>query len=253
MHDSSHIRVKGTLILITLFQEGLIIAADMGGGYGDVFLSDQEKVFKIAPQFFFAVAGNARIVLRTDLSQDVFNVASIVKEFFGNLVSEGDKDFWKDLEDRLLMDFSAYLSSLRFEHWPNHEEHSSKVFYKIVFVYVGDGERIGLTELSFRYVKKNPPDISIETIHGRFEGLYLAYGYTHIAYGLRTEKPELRVLSSHPSISPFLDISASPNGITFDQALTFVRLIMAASNEMNPSAYHVTKQFSYAALKGKLR
>lgn len=253
MSDSPYIDRHGTLILITLFQDGLIIAADRDVGLEDETVSDQIKIFRFGHQCFFAVVGRPRIVLRADPTKDVFNVATIVSDFFANLELGEEGDFWEALKERLLGEFRAYLSTIKFGHWPEEDEHSSKVFYKIIFVYTGDGGQIGLTEFSFRYVKKDPPDISMEIVHGWFEGLYLAYGYTQTAYGLREGKPQLKAIAADPAVAPFLDKKSSPDGITFDQALNFIRWVMTASNALNPPAFKVSKEFSYAAIKGKHR
>lgn len=251
MNNSPHINLHGTLILITLFQDGLIIAADRDVDLGNKIVTGQEKVYKFASQGFFAVCGRPRIVIRADPTKDVFNVATIVSDFFSNYKQEEGRDFWNDLEERLLEEFRTYLSTIEFRHWPEEDKQNNKLFYKIVFVYKSDEERIGLTEFSFRYGRKDPPELSMEIIHGWFEGLYLAYGYTQSAYGLREGRsPKLKELSTDPVFAPFMDKRATPDGITFEQALNFTQGVMIVSNALNPAPFKVSRECSYAIIKG---
>jgi hypothetical protein len=253
------IEITGTLIIVTLCQNGVLICADQGGFINDESGAPQlvsrveKKVFRLAPNIVSTGCGSIKFLDANNNFAEVFNAFEVVGDYFNKRDFENTEVFWKTLEDELKETFNQKLiAGRRIDEWPPEDPEDDKILMTLVFFFINGAGEICLTELPFRYVRQVPLDTSINRDTPWFKGLVYAKGHTALLARLRDGNRSLRDISSVPLVRMFLSERTDPQTIGLQDAFEFSRIVMNASEERLPEP-RASSEFKCEILVGSFR
>lgn len=190
-----------------------------------------KKIFRLTPNVVFTACGTMSFC-DAENNSELFNFVTLVKDYFGTRTFENSEHFWTSLEDELKDTFNRTLiAGKEIDDWPLEEPNEDKTLINLIFFWIHPEQRIYLTQLSFRYIRTVPVEVSITREQFWFQGLIYAAGHTTLLHQLSRNDRSLQDVNSHPLVKMFLGGTTHPKSIRLDHATDFVRIIMKASEE----------------------
>lgn len=251
-------KLKGTLILGILCENGILICADKGlvvsdgSGKPRIISRNEKKLFRLTPNVIFTACGTIKLV-DPNSSLETFNVIKLVQEFFANQEFEDTEAFWEPLKSQLKETFiHNVIVGKEIDDWPEEEPDEDKILIRLIFFFMDKERRVHLVELYLRYARQIPVDVSIQKVKSWFGGLLYAEGHTTLLRQVRDRDKSVQDLGSHPLVKLFLTGRTDPNTIKRTHAEDFCRIIMTASSERLSESW-VSSEFDCELLNGHIR
>ncbi|SRR6266404_3588816 len=249
---------KGTLILATLCQNGVLICADQGlvasdkAGTYTLVSNSERKIFRLTENVVFTACGSIRFA-ESDNSTELFNAIEIVRDYFAKQEFDNTDRFWKHLEDEVIGSFNQNLIVGKdIDDWPLEEADEDKILMRLIFFFMDEARRVFLAELHFRYVRQIPVEVSIKSEKSWFRGLIYANGHTTLLRKISDGDKALQDIASHPLVRMFLSGRTEPKTIRLQHAKDFCEIIMKASKERLADTW-VSSEFNCELLNGHIR
>ena len=226
--------------MAVLCREGVVLCADKGGILDNVGpLKDQDKLFDLGNNAHLAACGSIKVVNPRNYSEEWFNAITITQDYFAERQFTNDDAFWEGLKNEIAEEFDDYLDD---------SDDKQEINFQLVFFCLDHENKIRHKKLTFKYDGQSEAAIEINQMW--FKGLYGAFGCSQIAYELLKGEKRLATLAKHSSIKPFINKANTPDNISLNQALAFIKKILDASSQLIPCRGHVSPNFDYVVLKG---
>ena len=223
---------KGTLVVFTKTQDGLLVCADKRLTYGpNDYRDDSTKLAQIGSKLAFAVVGVPYIEV-SDGSL-TYNAISVVKNYFATTVFEDSRPFWDGLNQRLVDSFMAYLRPRAYEAWPPTQFPEAEYsFTQILFVFPDKDRQLQIKYTQLRYIKQLKPFVDARTRGVRLKGLYDSLGWSKLDGELKRGKDRrFDDLRQEVALRPFLTNEIPETKVKVDQALIFAKRLIEVSNK----------------------
>jgi len=238
-------RPHGTLLLAVIYRDGVILAGDKGGHGGvirddEVDLTEQVKIVCVNEKIVMAATGHATIANPDNHSEQWVNCLTAGTNHFRENPFTNTDELWNGLTQAIAQTYKKYIE------WSNDTDPLS---LELPIIYYADG-RLWLRVLDLQYDGSQVMN-SITPQHW-FEGFFTSWGYSHVPFGLLSKESRFRALARHASVRPFLDMSTSPQTVSLERAINFVRKIMEISSKVEPSKGNVSPKFNHVTIKGRV-
>jgi hypothetical protein len=225
---------KGTLIVFTRTQDGILVCADKRltydvGGHHD----DGRKLAQIGPNIVFAVGGVPSIEVTDGYGYDAMTV---VKDYFARNEFDNSVPFWNGVKQKLFDNFIAHLRPRAYNAWPPtlfpEAEHS---FTQLLFFFTDDSHRLLIKLMQLRYMKQEPPIVEVRLFTIEPYGLYDSLGWSKLDWELKKgHDSRFDDLRQEPELKPFLTNKLPAAMVTVDAALVFTKRLIEVSNKRGP-------------------
>src|ERR1700754_1450962 len=250
MQIKNSLTIKGTLIVVVLFQEGYVICADKRANYstGET-RDDMSKLFQMGPSAIASMAGTTILQSKASLSTP-FNIPEILKEIASKKPFRPTTEYWWELISFFKTKFDNYLANADFKNWPDTPEGEDKSLFELPFFYVEDGSKLKMSEVIMDYKKQQPPKVEVKLANIETPGLFYGFSANNIVNVLQLDGcEEVNDLREDPIINPFLDKNRLPKQVTLKEALMLGKYLIKVSSEREPTSVHVSSDCDCVILK----
>jgi hypothetical protein len=228
---------KGTLIVFTKTQDGILVCADKRISYHDSpeYHDNSTKVAQIGANIVFAVGGVPNIEVGDSYGYG-YDAMTVVKDYFATNKFDNSVMFWNGVKQKLFDNFIAYLKPRTYDAWPPtlfpDAQHS---FTQLLFFFTDDSHRLLIKLMQLRYMKQLPPIVEVRLFTIEPHGLYDSLGWSKLDWELKKGRDSrFDDLRQEPALKPFLTDELPATMVTVDAALVFTKRLIEVSNKRGP-------------------
>jgi len=228
---------KGTLIVFTKTQDGILVCADKRISYHDSpeHHDNSTKVVQIGANIVFAVGGVPNIEVGDNYAYG-YDAITVVKDYFATNKFDNSVTFWNGVKQKLFDNFIAYLKSRTYDAWPPtlfpDAQHS---FTQLLFFFTDDSHRLLIKLMQLRYMKQLPPVVEVRSFDVEPPELYYSLGWSKLDWELKKGRDSrFDDLREERALKPFLRNELPVAMVTVDAALVFTKRLIEVSNKRGP-------------------